>query len=1108
MKAEEMLQALAYGFPHASIGEPFFKDLAQYLSKALSVDYVFIGELTEEDQKIRSVAFFAKGTLADPVEYPVVGSLCEYVIQPKFCAFTSRVQQQFPDNQALKYYNVESYVGLPLLSTQKKVVGLIYIMHSLAIDHPGEVETFLSIVAGRAAMELERLLQEKQLQAQNQALMEANQQLAYARQALTEANQQLEMRVAERTRELSSSEEELRQSMEQLGATNRTLTEREAYLTSIINQTVIGIALVDEAGHFIFVNEGYCNIVGRTEAQLLTKTISDITYPEDLQNNLVLLDRLRQTGERVDLEKRYIRPDGSLVWCSITISLVQQSEGLPVRTMAVCRDITSRKLTEMALRRTEERFHLLSKATNDAVRDWDLNTNELWWNEGFKTMFGYQAAEIESSIDSWYNRIHPQEQKRVAEGIHRVIDHGGKQWSDEYLFRKADGSYAYILDRAYALHDEEGKPYRMIGSMLDLTERKQANEALTKLTTEYRFLADFIPILVWRTLPDGNADYFNKRWIDYTGLTYEQSINNGWSVIVHPEDYQRTSQEWQHSLATGEKYQIEYRLRKTDGTYRWFLGQGLPLKDEGGNIYKWFGTCTDIHEQKGAEEALQRSQLQEREAKEKVEQQRQFLHSLFSQVPAMLSVLTGPDLVFELANEGLRKVIGDRLFIGKPLLEVSPEIEPSLYKIIQEVYHTGERFVGESYPISLDWENNGKPFIKYFNFVYEPFRNERGKVEGVIMFGYEVTSQVLARQVLEQNEARIRLILESIPHLSWTSLPETSINYFNKRWYAYTGLTEEQSIGQEWLSVLHPDDLPLVIERRTAGRSKGIPYEMENRYRRASDGTYRWHLARVVPIRDGQDKIVIWVGTATDIHDQKITQHALENTLKELHEKNFELDQFVYKTSHDLRAPLTTIMGLVTILKNEQNQATKAHYVDLIESRVHKLDTFIKSMLDYSRNTRTATTIENIDIEALLRECIGELEYMRHFERLHIDLHIGEQELYADVFRLKIIFSNLVSNAIKYQDFNKPESRLTIEVKPEGDQLIITFTDNGVGIDQAYQNRIFNMFFRASEQSEGSGLGLYIVRQAAGILNGSIDLKSEAGKGTQFTIILPKSAQR
>jgi PAS domain S-box-containing protein len=347
-------------------------------------------------------------------------------------------------------------------------------------------------------------------------------------------------------------------------------------------------------------------------------------------------------------------------------------------------------------------------------------------------------------------------------------------------------------------------------------------------------------------------------------------------------------------------------------------------------------------------------------------------------------------------------------------------------------------------------------------------------------------------------------VLEGMPQMAWTSPPGATINYFNKRWYDYTGLTEAQSLEIGWQQAVHPDDLPLAVERRTSGRRNGEPYEVENRYRRA-DGTYRWHIARVAPIRDEAGDITLWVGTATDIHDHKTAQHHLENTLRELHEKNFELDQFVYKTSHDLRSPLSTILGLVDILRQEPDEATRRQYVDLIANRVHKLDRFIRSMLDYSRNTRTATGSQEIDLAVLVQECFADLEYMKHFGRLRLTLRVGEGRFCSDDFRLRIIFSNLISNAIKYQNFNKPQSRLDINVEVTPAQVVIRCADNGVGIDPAYQAKVFDMFFRAAEQSDGSGLGLYIVKQAVAVLNGTIGMQSQVGTGTLFTITLPNT---
>jgi PAS domain S-box-containing protein len=406
----------------------------------------------------------------------------------------------------------------------------------------------------------------------------------------------------------------------------------------------------------------------------------------------------------------------------------------------------------------------------------------------------------------------------------------------------------------------------------------------------------------------------------------------------------------------------------------------------------------------------------------------------------------------------------------------------------------------------------GKPFQVHYRLRHRdgqyrwmlsqalPLRDEAGEITEWIGTITDIHAQQAALDFLYT-------VLEGMPHMAWTSPPGGTINYFNKRWYAFTGLTEAESLELGWQQALHPHDLPLAVERRTAGRRNGEPYEVENRYRNGADGTYRWHLARVVPIRDEAGNITLWLGTATDIHDHKTAQHRLENTLRELHEKNFELDQFVYKTSHDLRSPLSTILGLVDILKGEPDEATRRQYVDLIANRVHKLDRFIRSMLDYSRNTRTATRREVIDVAALVQECYADLEYMKHFGRLQLSLTVGEGRFCSDVFRLKIIFSNLISNAIKYQDFNKAQGRLDIAVEITPAQAVIRCTDNGVGIQPEYRERIFDMFFRAAEQSDGSGLGLYIVKQAVAVLHGTIGMQSQVGGGTAFVIVLPNAAE-
>jgi PAS domain S-box-containing protein len=261
------------------------------------------------------------------------------------------------------------------------------------------------------------------------------------------------------------------------------------------------------------------------------------------------------------------------------------------------------------LRSSEERYRLVNVATNDVIWDWDLGSDELLWNQGLQRVFGYPLETVAAEIGWWYDHLHPEDRERVVAGIHDVINGGGESWTAEYRFRRQDGSFATVFDRGHIQRDDQGRPIRMVGSMLDLTERLRQEEALRRSEAQFRQLADALPQLVWITRPDGYHEYFNRRWHEYTGTTLEDTKGDLWSTLLHPDDYQRSIARWRQSLDTGEPYQIEYRFRRAaDGAYRWFLGLALPVRDKGGGIFRWFGTCTDIHDLKDAEEKLHQSE--------------------------------------------------------------------------------------------------------------------------------------------------------------------------------------------------------------------------------------------------------------------------------------------------------------------------------------------------------------------------------------------------------------------------------------------------------------------------------------------------------------------
>lgn len=241
-----------------------------------------------------------------------------------------------------------------------------------------------------------------------------------------------------------------------------------------------------------------------------------------------------------------------------------------------------------------------------------------------------------------------------------------------------------------------------------------------------------------------------------------------------------------------------------------------------------------------------------------------------------------------------------------------------------------------------------------------------------------------------------------------------------------------------------------------------------------------------------------------DITERKQAENKLKRQFEELEKTNYELDHFVYSVSHDLRAPLSSILGLVNVAEMEKGD--KLPFLGMIKGRVNHLDGFIKDILDYSHNARVEFQNKKIDFSDLLEETKYNLKLVDGFDRLDLKLELNElKPFYSDYHRLAIIFNNIISNAIKFQDYSKQDPALTLSITTSEDRAEIIATDNGIGIAADQIDKIFNMFYRATERSKGSGLGLYIVKETISKLHGTIKVKSKFREYTSFEITIPNS---
>ena len=329
--------------------------------------------------------------------------------------------------------------------------------------------------------------------------------------------------------------------------------------------------------------------------------------------------------------------------------------------------------------------------------------------------------------------------------------------------------------------------------------------------------------------------------------------------------------------------------------------------------------------------------------------------------------------------------------------------------------------------------------------------------------------------------------------MTWTSLPDGEANFYNQQWYDYTRLDQLQEKELAWKKIVHPDDLDNTLKKYEDSLRTGNIFEVETRYKNGGDGSYRWHLNRAIPLRDDSGEIILWVGTATDIEEQK----------KAMEKK----DEFIGIASHELKTPLTSLKGYLQLLasyKKGDMPAVVKTYVDKANSSMNKLQHLVNDLLDVSKIQagRLEYKLEKLDISPLISAWIENAEHV-YPECKFIN---GAQTSYmikGNAERLEQVLMNLINNAVKYSPENK---EIVIKTEQEQDKLRVSVTDKGIGLTAAQIDRIFERFYRVEDKkfmAGGLGMGLYISAEIISAHNGTIGVESVPGQGSTFYFDLP-----
>ena len=852
-------------------------------------------------------------------------------------------------------------------------------------------------------------------------------------------------------------------------------------------------------GYSFYFNQGWLDYTALSFDEVKGDGWTKSLHPDDMEPTFNAWRNAVETGASYDIEYRLQRHDGMYRWFVARGIPMKDENGNILKWYGTSTDIHEQKRTQEVLQQSTERFALVSKATQDAIWDWNLVTDEIWWNEGFKELFGYKAEDIEPTIVSWYSRVHPDDTARVVGGIHNIIDSGGKQWADEYRFQKKDGSYAIVFDRGYALHDKEGKPYRMLGSMQDITRSHKQQEKIKESEERFEAAVAAVDGIVWTNNADGKMEGDQPGWRGLTGQKYEEYRGSGWSAAIHPDDAQPTIDAWNKALKERKTFSFEHRVKTKEMGCRLFSVRAIPLLEAGGSIREWVGVHTDITEQRLNEERIKQSE--------------QRFQNLIREASVGIVVLTGEEMKVEVVNEAYSRLINRQVdeLLNQPLFNIIPEAEEPFRAFLNNVRQSGQPSYLYDQPYRVD--SKGAPIEGYLNIVYQPYKETDGTIIGVMVLCQDVTEQVVDRKKAEEAEETATLAITSAELGTFHVYLRTNQIKSSKRLdeiFDVADLTERS----RYIEAIHPDDLLIRAKAYEIARKTGL-LEYEGRVIR-KNGIIRWFRVKGRMSFDDHHQPLEIVGVVMDITEEKLFSEELSRQVKE---RTQELEQFTYVSHHDLQEPLRKIVMYTEMVRSESYGAlseTSKSRLDKVTKAARRMSTALKDVLNFASLSKQEF-LTNVNLDEILATVQTDLELLI----LEKSAKIQSQELptiKAIPQQMQQLFYNLLSNGLKFtrkdqqpvitisgRMLNDAEIKDHPDLSPAKQYYQLDVRDNGIGFQQQAAEKIFDLFQRLHNRDTyaGTGIGLALCKKVVTNHGGKIWAVSKEGEGATFTILLP-----
>ena len=796
---------------------------------------------------------------------------------------------------------------------------------------------------------------------------------------------------------------------------------------------------------------------------------------------------------------------------------------------------------QRAEQRSEAYFAEAQRLSHTGSFGWRIATGEILWSEETFRIFQYDRT-TKPTVELVLQRVHPEDAALVQQIIERAA-RDGKDFAFEYRLLMPDGSVKNIHAVAHALSDGSGS-IEFAGAVMDVTPQHQARAALERALDEIkrsedrlRLVIDTIPGMVWSALPDGSVDFVNQPWLEYHGLTWDDFNRDSVSAAIHPDDVAVAAQNWRTALATGRHPEVELRVRRADGEYRWFLNRAVPLRDETGNIVKWYGTITDIEDRKRAEMLLTG--------------ERRLLEMVAKGDPAALILDAVCRLFEELSGGSLSSILllepnanclrhgaapslpakyieaidgivigpsvgscGTAAYRAKPVIVRDIGTDPLWAEYRDLALAHGLRACWSRPILSSDGRVLGT-FATYYREPRSPTPREHNVIEQITDLASIVVERKQAEGALREQAALLDLTRDTVFVRDLNDV----ITFWNRGAQELYGWTREEAIGRKSHELMQTI-FPVPLEHITAELLRDESWEGELIHTRR-DGAKAVVASRWSLQRDDQGRPAATLETNNDITARKQAEAEKERLEAQLRQsqKMEAMGTLAGGIAHDFNNILGAILGYGELAQKDVAEGSVARrHINQVMHAGGRAKALVERILAFSRSElgdRVPVHVQSV-VEETLDMLAASLPAVVRLEKA---LDAGNAAVVGNATQLHQVLMNLCTNAaqamqrggvltVAVDHVEIPERRLvshgTLSPCP---YIRLVVSDTGPGIPPAVLERMFDPFFTTKGVGEGTGLGLSLVHAIVADLGGAIDVSSQVGEGTTFTIWLPVAGQ-